>query len=132
MENYEITDTEVKACLAKIEEDYAELGNRKIAFSEVDLITHDLEGNRLVRIAETNLGNLCSDAFRIVTGADIGYINGGGLRTDLKAGEITFNDILNVFPFNNQAVAANVAVSFVFESIDDIVIYYYNIDIIML
>lgn len=56
-----------------------------------------------------NLGDLCADAFRYVMDADIGYVNGGGLREALHAGDITFNDLLNVFPFNNQVVLAEVS-----------------------
>lgn len=106
---YPKTDAEIDAYLQQINEEYAVLGDRKIAVSEVDLITHDGEGNRLVRNAETNLGDLCADAFRCVTGADVGYINGGGIRSDIKKGDITFNDVLNVFPFNNQVVVAEVS-----------------------
>ena len=103
-EEYEKTSEAVDTYLTQINEEYKKLGKRKIGVSDVELITHDANGDRLVRRAETNLGNLCSDAFRIVTGADIGYINGGGLRAPIAAGDITFNDILSIYPFNNQVV----------------------------
>ena len=76
--DYEATDAEIDAYIQQIETEYSLLGDRKVAFSEVDLITHDADGNRLVRNAETNLGDLCADAFRYITNADIGYVNGGG------------------------------------------------------
>lgn len=106
--DYEATDAEIDAYIQQIETEYSLLGDRKVAFSEVDLITHDADGNRLVRNAETNLGDLCADAFRYITNADIGYVNGGGIRSDIQAGDITFNDLMNVFPFNNQIVLAEV------------------------
>ena len=106
--DYEVTDTEIDAYIQQIEAEYSLLGDRKVAFSEVDLISHDADGNRLVRLAETNLGDLCADAFRYVTNADVGYVNGGGIRSDIPAGDITFNDLMNVFPFNNQIVLAEV------------------------
>lgn len=105
----EATDPGMDAYLAEINESYAELGNRKIGESKVDLITHDENENRLVRIAETNLGNLCSDALRVTTGAEIAFVNGGGLRAPMAAGDVTFNDIFSVFPFNNQVVTAEVS-----------------------
>ena len=105
----EATDPEVDAYLADINESYAELGNRKIGESRVELITHDKNGNRLVRIEETNLGNFCSDALRIMTGAEVSFVNGGGLRAPMAAGDVTFNDIFAVFPFNNQVVTAEVS-----------------------
>ena len=105
-ENYTNTDTTVDAKLAEINEAYSALGNRKIGESEIELITNDADGNRLVRTTETNLGNLCADAIKTVTKADIAYVNGGGIRAPIEIGEVSFNDIFSVFPFNNQIVVA--------------------------
>ena len=107
-ETYTKTDADVDAYIAEINESYAELGNRKIGESKVELITHNEEGARLVRTAETNLGNLCSDALFFVTNADVSYVNGGGLRAPVKSGDMTFNDIYSVFPFNNRIVTAEI------------------------
>lgn len=101
-ENYDKTDDMVSDYIAQINEEYNKLGERKIGESGVLLTTLDEKGNRLIRNGETNLGDFCADAFRLVTGADIGFINGGGIRDDIAAGEVTFNDILSVFPFNNR------------------------------
>ena len=107
-ETYTKTDADVDAYIAEINESYAELGNRKIGESKVELITHNEEGARLVRTAETNLGNLCSDALFFVTNADVSYVNGGGLRAPIKSDDMTFNDIYSVFPFNNRIVTAEI------------------------
>ena len=107
-ETYTKTDADVDAYIAEINQSYAELGNRKIGESKVELITHNEEGVRLVRTAETNLGNLCSDALFFVTNADVSYVNGGGLRAPIKSGDMTFNDIYSVFPFNNRIVTAEI------------------------
>ena len=56
---------------------------------------------RIVRNAETNLGDLCADAYRYVSGADVAFVNGGGVRVSIKASDITRNDILKVHPFGN-------------------------------
>ena len=108
-EDYQKTDSVVDSYIKQINDEYAVLGERKIGFSEVNLITQDADGNRLVRNSETNLGDLCAEAFRSSVNADIGYINGGGLRADMLAGDITFNDILAVLPFNNTVVLAEVS-----------------------
>ena len=63
----------------------------------------------MVRNSETNLGDLCADAFRYAMGADIGYVNGGGLRAGITEGDITYKDLLNVLPFNNTLVLAEVS-----------------------
>jgi 2',3'-cyclic-nucleotide 2'-phosphodiesterase (5'-nucleotidase family) len=56
----------------------------------------------MVRRAETNLGDFIADAIRIQTGADIGIIGGGAIRTNLDKGDVSYGTILTVFPFQNQ------------------------------
>ena len=80
-----------------------------VARTAVDLTIYDPEaldadGNpvRMIRRAETNLGDLCADAYRDQSGADIGIIIGGGIRVSIPAGDITLNDILRVHPFGNE------------------------------
>ena len=107
-ETYTKTDANVDSYLEEIKESYAEIGNRKIGESKVDLITNDENGNRLVRRAETNLGNFCSDALRIVMNADVSFVNGGGMRAPIKTGDVTFNDLISVYPFNNRIVTAEI------------------------
>lgn len=116
-ETYEKTDAGVEAYIAEIKKSYAELGNRKIGESSVALNTHDGD-IRLVRNSETALGNFCSDALREMTGANIAFVNGGGLRAAIKAGEISFNDIFSVFPFNNQVVTAEVTGKIVLDMLE--------------
>ena len=36
-----------------------------------------------------------------MTGADIALSNGGGIRTNLKAGTLTYGDIVSLLPFDN-------------------------------
>ncbi|MBI3018349.1 MAG: 5'-nucleotidase C-terminal domain-containing protein, partial [Deltaproteobacteria bacterium] len=74
--------------------------DKKVGESKVDLI-----GEReLVRSQETNLGNLITDIFREVTKADIALQNGGGIRSSITKGKISFGDIKRAFPFNNTIV----------------------------
>ncbi len=106
--NLTSVDKNVSDYISKIREDNKILGEVEIGISKVNLITHDENGNRLVRKLETNLGDFCADAFRFVTGSDIGFINGGGLRAEHPKGVITLNSILSVFPFNNTVCVAEV------------------------
>lgn len=107
-DTYEKTDANVTAHIAKIQAEYQVKGKRKIGTSQVDLTTVDENGKRIIRNEETNLGDFCADAFRIVTGADIGFMNGGGIRANISAGDVTFNDILSVFPWNNRVCVIEV------------------------
>lgn len=109
VEDYTATDPIVDAHIQTIMDEFSEIGNRKVGYSEYDLVIQDPDGNRLVRVAETNLGDLCADAFRYATEADISFMNGGGLRAGISAGDVTFNNLMNVLPFNNTIVLARVS-----------------------
>lgn len=69
-----------------------------------------LDGNRDpgVRTQETNLGDLAADALKYVSGADVALTNGGGIRTSLAIGDITYGNINSVFPFGNTVVKFNI------------------------
>lgn len=54
-----------------------------------------------VRTKETNLGNLSSDAVRAASGADVAFVNGGGIRVDIQPGDITKGRVAELFPFGN-------------------------------
>ncbi len=56
---------------------------------------------RIIRNAETNLGDLCADAYRAMSGADVAFVNGGGIRAQIPAGDITLDQIYSVHPFGN-------------------------------
>ena len=57
-----------------------------------------------VRLAETNMGDFCADAYRIQGGTDIAVMNGGGIRANIPAGPITYESLIKVQPFNNSLV----------------------------
>lgn len=61
----------------------------------------DENGLRAVRNQETRLGNLVSDAWRVMLDADIGFIQGGSLREKLVSGEVKYSDVINILPFGN-------------------------------
>ena len=50
---------------------------------------------------ESPLGNLLADAIREGTQSDIGFMNSGGIRADLVAGDLVYGDIFAVSPFDN-------------------------------
>jgi 5'-nucleotidase / UDP-sugar diphosphatase len=63
--------------------------------------------NAAVRHQESAFGNLVADAIRASTGADIGIVNGGGIRANRQypAGTaLTRRDILSEMPFGNTTV----------------------------
>ena len=97
-------DEEAQTYIDSVKALYEETLNEVVASTEVELTIKDpATGERAVRSAETNLGDLCADAYRATMGADIAFVNGGGVRANIEAGEITYGEILNVHPFGNSA-----------------------------
>ena len=95
-------DTEVAQAVAAATDALNAKLSEVVAKSQVELVIKDPEtGVRIIRNAETNLGDLCADAYRAMSGADVAFVNGGGIRTNIAAGDITLNDILKVHPFGN-------------------------------
>ncbi len=82
----------------------------KIGYSTVDLTINDPEAidsegrpYRMVRRAETNLGDFCVDAFRARMGADVAVLGGGSVRDNIPAGEVKMADAYRVMPFGMEA-----------------------------
>ncbi len=76
--------------------------NKKIEDVVVGNTTELLQGERaFVRTGETNLGNLLTAALLDISGADIAFTNGGGIRASIPVGDITKGQILQVLPFGN-------------------------------
>ncbi len=97
-----------------------------VAKTAVDLLINDPyevtdEGKpiRIIRRAETNLGDLCADAYLDQSGeADIAFVNGGGIRVQLNAGDLTLNDILRVHPFGNSLTVIEVSGQQVLDALE--------------
>ncbi len=89
--------------IQSIENQYNETLKTVLGTTPYELTVNDpATGNRIIRNAETNLGDLTADAYRAELGADIGLSNGGGIRSVIKPGNITYNDTLAVFPYGNM------------------------------
>ncbi len=102
-------DETVAAAVNAANSEFAELLNKVVAKTEVLLNVNDPEtGKRVIRNTETNLANLVADAYLNVLGADVAYINGGGIRADIAAGDVTYNDIIKVHPYGNEGCLAEV------------------------
>jgi len=91
------SDPAVKAMADEIAKTQDALNAAKIGSTAVAL-----EGKReIVRTSETNLGKLIANGMRAATGADIAFINGGGIRDSIPAGDITKKQLVTVQPFGN-------------------------------
>ncbi len=80
----------------------------------VGYVKSDLTGSARVAgsaSCETPLGDLIADAMRAATGADVAFMNPGGIRADLSAHQpgrpdfvVTYGDAFTVQPFGNTLV----------------------------
>lgn len=85
-----------------------ELG-QKIAVSDIDLYITDPNDpeTRLIRRQSTNLGDICSDSIywyinnKVGVNCDVAISNGGSIRSDVPAGNISFLTAKGVHPFGN-------------------------------
>lgn len=57
---------------------------------------------------ESALGNMIADAMRTQTGTDFAFMNPGGVRADIDAGDITWKEAFTVQPFGNDLVKMTV------------------------
>ncbi len=93
--------------LAAMEQEYRERMERElgevVAVSAAPLDA-GIPGDHATRWRETAIGNLIADAYRELLGADIGLVNGGGIRAGLPAGPWRLCDLHAVLPFANRVV----------------------------
>lgn len=80
------------------------VASSSVNLSIYDPIEVDANGRpiRMIRRAETNMGDFCTDAYRDQSGADIAIENGGAVRAIIDKGDITYGDIISVKPFGNE------------------------------
>lgn len=74
------------------------LVNRVIGTASADILRAENSAG------ESALGNLIADAQRVAMGTDIAFMNPGGIRADLFAGEVTWGELFTIQPFNNDLV----------------------------
>lgn len=103
-------DADIASYIAQIQSEFADEMQTVVARTNIDLTILNVDtGERRVRNGETNLADLCADAYRLMSGADIGMINGGGVRDNISEGEITYEDILKVQPFGNAICVVEIS-----------------------
>jgi len=92
----------VKAEVAKMEEKLKVV----VAHSTVELMADDPvqpdfngQSLRIIRVTETNMGDLSADAFRAQGNADIAVLNAAAIRANIKPGDITVAAIRKTYPY---------------------------------
>ncbi len=112
------TDERVQAYVEQIKEQTMAAGERIVGTSEATMRVKDESGTRITRTRETTIGNFCADAFRAVLGSDIAFVNGGAIRADISKGNVTYNNLLSVFPYNNAVCTATMSGSQIMDALE--------------
>lgn len=81
---------------------------RRIGYTPFPVEILDSMGRQRVRYAETNAGDIVTDALRAYTGADIAIVNGGDIRSGIVTGEITVGDVIEMLPYSNPVAVVEV------------------------
>lgn len=102
-----------------IKAEFEELTNTVVGSSDVILTISDPKtGDRLIRSQETNLGDFCADAYLAMSGADIAFVNGGGIRVNIEKGDFTYGDVISVHPFGNTLCVVEVTGQQVLDALE--------------
>lgn len=89
--------------------------SKNVCHSNYEMDIMDERGRQMVRYKETCIGNLVTDAFRAVTGAQLAVNNGGGIRAQLPVGNWTYGNIIDALPYNNYLTVVRIKGSKLFE-----------------
>ncbi len=103
-----VSDPTVKTLLDAWMADIDTQLGQVIGRAEVTFDNFDSNGNRLVRMQETNSGDFTADALYYVFDSmeldvDVAVMNGGGVRNTAFTGDITYKICKDMLPFGNVA-----------------------------
>ena len=102
-------DGRVKAVSDSIHQLVKAATSKVVAHTDYTLVVSDENKQWIVRGQETNAGDLVADAYRYAMKSDVAFENGGGIRNDIFAGDITYGDIIGMLPYDNtlRRIAVN-------------------------
>lgn len=92
-------DTDVAKIVAAADERVAPLVNRLIGVAQSAITTTENAAG------ESALGNLIADSQRAGTNAQFAFMNPGGIRQNLDAGEVLWGELFAIQPFANDCVS---------------------------
>jgi 5'-nucleotidase len=87
-------DEQVARHIAPALDRVVDLQNKKLGLRVPSTLGRNYE-------AESALGSFLADSLRGMEKADVALVNPGGLRADLKAGDLTYGAVFEVMPFDN-------------------------------
>ena len=70
------------------------------------------------RFQECTLGNLVTDSFKSVSNSEVAIVNGGAVRNNLKKGNLTRAQIMEVCPFYNNLITKKVSGQCILDALE--------------
>lgn len=70
--------------------------------------------------SESALGNLIADALREGTGSDFAFMNSGGIRANLRGGDLVYSDVFEVSPFDNYPAIVSMTGEQIVQALRDV------------
>jgi 2',3'-cyclic-nucleotide 2'-phosphodiesterase/3'-nucleotidase/5'-nucleotidase len=92
-----LPDPEVSSIMQKYEDKVAPIKAEVVGETKTTLD----KGYPSAETGDFALGNLIADGMKVEMNADFALMNGGGVRTNLAAGTVTFGDLFAIQPFGN-------------------------------
>lgn len=108
IETWDGIDAATAAYIVDLQAELATVTGKRVGTSDVRLVAlEDDDYTWAVRAHETNLGDFVADAYLALAWhsgvmADVGFVNGGGIRANIEPGDVTYGDLIDVQPYNNQ------------------------------
>ena len=114
-------DTEMKEFLINIIDSHSKKLAEIIGSVDFDLIINldpNDGNNQLTRFEESALGNLITDAIRNSGKGEISLMSAGSIKEDLKMGNISYKNIIDILPFFNDIIVKEVLGQDILDAIE--------------
>lgn len=100
--DYKKKDKDTSKFLVNETYKYKQNAQKFIVQIDYPLVIRDEDLNYLVRKQETNLGDLCADAYREALCADIALVDASSIKSDVVDKDFTYFDIEAIFPYKQE------------------------------
>jgi len=128
LKNITHNDSRVANTVSDVQTKVSQTTSEVLCHSPYKLMNSDAEGTLIVRRQEMNAGDLMADAFRAAMQADLGFVNGGGIRNSISIGPVTYGDAINMAPFGNALCKGEITGAQVLQVLSRSVAHLPNLD----
>ena len=118
LSSYNLRDISTKDGIEALKTSYNAKLSTALASTTSRLEATDTAGNRTIDKKETNLGDLCADAYRAAAGADIALVESSEIRASIPVGDITYKDVTKVLPESRSICVMEVSGADIMDALE--------------